>query len=33
MYRLVRWVVLVGVAWTTARSLPSLARYMRMRNM
>jgi uncharacterized protein DUF6893 len=33
MYRLVRWVVLVTVAWVVAHSLPSLARYLKMRSM
>jgi hypothetical protein len=33
MYRAVRWLVLVSLAWTITRSLPSLARYIRMRSM
>ena len=33
MYRLVRWCVLVALAWLTVRSLPSVARYLRMREM
>jgi len=33
MYRFVRWCVLVGAAYMTVRSLPSLARYLRMREM
>ena len=33
MYRLIRWLVLMAFAWAMARSLPSLARYLRMREM
>ncbi len=33
MYRNVRWIVLVGLAWALTRSLPDLARYIRMRSM
>jgi hypothetical protein len=33
MYRLVRWAVLVAAAWMTVRGLPSLARYLKMREM
>ena len=31
MYRLVRFVVIVGGAWMIVSSLPDLARYLRMR--
>jgi len=33
MYRMLRWCVLVGVAWVTVDNLPGLARYLRMRAM
>ncbi len=33
MYRLVRWCVIVGVGWLTIHSLPSLARYIKMRSL
>jgi hypothetical protein len=33
MSRLIRWLALVGLCWATVRSLPSLARYLRMREM
>jgi len=33
MYRFLRWAVLVAVGWLTVASLPSLARYLRMREM
>jgi hypothetical protein len=33
MYRLIRWVVLVLFAWIVAHSLPSIARYLKMRSM
>jgi hypothetical protein len=33
MLRLVRWVLLVGLAWVVVNSIPSLARYFKMREM
>lgn len=33
LYRMVRWVVIVGLAWMVVNSLPSLARYLKMREM
>lgn len=33
LYRAVRWMVLVGLAWATVVSLPGLARYLKMRSM
>lgn len=33
MYRAVRWFVLVAAAWMALRSLPGLARYLRMRQL
>ncbi len=33
MYRLLRWVVLVGLAWLATASLPSISRYLRIREM
>ena len=33
MYRLVKWSVLVGAAWCLVASLPSLARYLKIREM
>jgi hypothetical protein len=33
MYRAIRWVVLVGVAWAATAALPSVARYLKMRRM
>jgi len=33
MYRAIRWLVLVSTAWAVTRSLPGLARYLRMRAM
>jgi len=33
MVRMIRWVVLVGAAWLAVHSLPSLARYLKMREM
>jgi hypothetical protein len=33
MYRTVRFVVLVGAAWATVKSLPDVARYFKMRSM
>jgi hypothetical protein len=33
MLRLIRWVVLVGGAWVCVRSLPDLARYLKIRQM
>lgn len=33
MYRVVRWFVLVAVAWGALLSLPGLARYLRMRQL
>jgi len=33
MYRQIRWLALVTLAWMVTRSLPSLARYLRMRAM
>lgn len=33
MFRIVRWGVLVGVAWALVANLPGLARYLRMRAM
>jgi hypothetical protein len=31
MYRTARWLFWVGVGWTVVHSLPSFARYLRMR--
>ena len=31
--RLVRWTLLVGLAWTVVHALPSLARYFKMREL
>jgi hypothetical protein len=31
LYRIVRWFVLVAIAWTVIASLPALARFLRMR--
>jgi hypothetical protein len=33
MYKLVRWVVIVGLAALTVQSLPDLARYLKMRSL
>jgi hypothetical protein len=33
MYRTLRWGALVAAGWLTVASLPSLARYLRMREM
>jgi hypothetical protein len=33
LYRAVRWVVLVGIAWALTQTLPSVARYLKMRSM
>jgi hypothetical protein len=33
MLRMIRWVLLVGTAWLVVHSLPSLARYFKMREM
>ena len=33
MYRSVRFVVMVGIAWLIVQSLPDIARYFRMRSM
>jgi hypothetical protein len=33
VYRVLRWGVLVGVAWAAVENLPGLARYLRMRAM
>jgi hypothetical protein len=33
LFRTVRFVVLVGVAWVAANSLPDVARYVKMRTM
>jgi hypothetical protein len=33
LFRTVRWLVLVTIAWLAARSLPGFARYLRMRSM
>ena len=33
MLRLIRWVVLVATAWLVVHSLPSVARYFKMREM
>ncbi len=31
LYRIVRWFVLVAIAWTVIAALPSLARYLKLR--
>lgn len=33
MYRVLRWITLVGLAWGIVTNLPGLARYLRMRAM
>jgi hypothetical protein len=33
MYRLIRWVVLVSIGWLVVHSLPSVARYLKIREM
>jgi hypothetical protein len=33
MYRALRWLAIVTFAWTVTKSLPGLARYLRMRSM
>ncbi len=33
LYRIVRWVVLVALAWAVTQTLPSVARYLRIRAM
>lgn len=33
MHRPLRWLILVGLAWLTTASLPSISRYLRMRAM
>jgi hypothetical protein len=33
MYRMVRWVVIVGLAALVVQSLPDLARYLKMRSL
>ena len=33
LYRVMRWLVLVGIAWGVSQTLPSVARYLRMRSM
>jgi hypothetical protein len=33
MYRVIRWFLLVAVAWTVITALPGLARFLRMRRL
>jgi hypothetical protein len=33
IWRAIRWLVLVGVAWAIVQTLPSLARYLKIREM
>jgi hypothetical protein len=33
MYRAVKFMAIVGVGWVTVRSLPDVARYLKMRSM
>jgi hypothetical protein len=33
MYKMVRWLVIVGLAAVTVRSLPDLARYLKIRSL
>ena len=33
LYRAVRWVALVALAWVVSQTLPSLARYLKIRSM